>query len=77
MTLCDECGKTLEFLEERVFETVDGKKMSLCLKCYEKETSKKNLEKIMSLFLTVKKKEPPVWEKALRFLIPANQTRRR
>lgn len=30
---CGNCGKKLEFLEERIFKTVDGKKMILCLKC--------------------------------------------
>ena len=37
---CDNCGKELAFLEERTYESPDGKKMLLCINCFEKMTEK-------------------------------------
>ena len=58
---CEKCGKELEFLEERIFETFDGEKKSLCLKCHEKETSKKKLEKIHEMGITKEELHIAMW----------------
>lgn len=39
---CERCGKQFEFLEERTYQTSDGKTIKLCLQCYEKANIEEN-----------------------------------
>ena len=68
---CERCDKELEFMEERTFETYDGKKMRLCLRCYGEAPIKDEKKKLEEYIKTAPKIKCPYCEQC--FLKPPSE----